>query len=80
MRRTLAVGLFVALILLALSPPVSAAVEDEGRGVDVETEEIGGYTWTKDIRVTRNTGEDTMPQVVVDASQNSHIIWQRQGY
>jgi len=53
---------------------------DESRGIDIETEQIGGYTWTKDLRITRNSAEDTMPQVVVDSSHNSHVVWQRSGY
>ncbi|TRO50755.1 hypothetical protein E2P61_08105, partial [Candidatus Bathyarchaeota archaeon] len=53
---------------------------DESRAIDIETEQIGGYTWTKDLRITRNSAEDTMPQVVVDASHNSHVVWQRSGY
>ena len=53
---------------------------DEDRAADVETEQIGGYTWTKDIRITRNSAEDIMPQVTVDQFHNSHIVWQRQGY
>ena len=41
---------------------------------------IGGATWTKDIRVTRNSAEDTLPQIAMDASDYAHIIWQRSGY
>jgi uncharacterized membrane protein len=55
-------------------------VDDPARAVEIETEEIGGYTWTLDQRITRNTAEDTMPQVTVDDAHNSHIVWQRSGY
>jgi len=42
----------------------------------VGTVQIGGITWTEDIRATRNGASDTVPQITVDAQQNAHIMWQ----
>ncbi|NIP35009.1 MAG: hypothetical protein GWN39_08665, partial [Thermoplasmata archaeon] len=47
-----------------LSQAAVAETEPGDRAVGIETEQIGGYTWTKDLRVTRNSAEDTLPQVV----------------
>ncbi len=80
MRRTFFALFLVSLLLLGLSQAAVAETEPGDRAVGIETEQIGGYTWTKDLRVTRNSAEDTLPQVVADADQNSHIIWQRSGY
>ena len=96
MKKLLILSIVLLFLLGAFSSAVMATAEDnqdggiesatagptytDDRGVDIETEQIGGYTWTKDIRITRNSAEDTMPQVVVDAAHNSHIIWQRSGY
>jgi uncharacterized membrane protein len=71
----------VTLILLSFGQSVSAVPDgSDSRAVETETESIGGYIWTKDLRITRNSAEDTMAQVVVDEFHNSHIIWQRSGY
>jgi uncharacterized membrane protein len=43
---------------------------------DIGTEVIGGRTWTTDIRVTRNGGQDHVPQITVDADHDAHILWQ----
>jgi PGF-CTERM protein len=40
------------------------------------TVNIGGITWTEDIRVTRNGAADKVPQVSVDAAHDAHIMWQ----
>jgi uncharacterized membrane protein len=81
MKRIIILSIVLLFLLGAFSPTVAASAEEgQDRAVDIETEQIGGYTWTKDIRITRNSAEDTMPQVVVDAAHNSHIIWQRSGY
>jgi uncharacterized membrane protein len=80
MERALAIIVLMVMLLLGFSPSANAMVDDPARAVEIETEEIGGYTWTLDQRITRNTAEDTMPQVTVDDAHNSHIVWQRSGY
>ncbi len=85
MRRIVIISIALLFLIGAFSPAMNVAGEsDQGgndsRGVDIETEQIGGYTWTKDLRITRNSADDTMPQVVVDGAHNSHIVWQRSGY
>ncbi len=64
-------GLMGAMILSSM-PVAYAAVTPQ----DVSTVQIGGITWTEDIRVTRNGAADTAPQITVDAQQNAHILWQ----
>ena len=79
MKRTLALVLTLLMLVTAFTPRATAAAGDE-RASDIDTEQIGGYTWTKDIRITRNAAEDIMPQVTCDQFHNSHIVWQRAGY
>lgn len=59
-------------MLLSALPAVSAAPTPTAVG----TINIGGITWTEDIRVTRNGGADTAPQITVDAQHDAHILWQ----
>jgi uncharacterized membrane protein len=80
MNRAIVTSVLLVILLIGLWPSANAMVDGSDRDVDIETEEIGGYTWTKDLRITRNNAEDTMPQVTVDDNQNSHIVWQRSGY
>ncbi len=54
--------------------------DGDARLPEDDYEMIGGTTWTKDIRITHNSADDNLPQVVVDASDMAHIIWQRSGY
>ena len=61
-----------------VSASASVADVDGDRSIPVEI--IGGTTWTPDIRITRNSADDSLPQVVVDDANKAHIIWQRSGY
>ena len=67
----IALGLVGSMVLSAF-PPVAAAPTPTAVG----TIDIGGITWTEDIRVTRNGGADTRPQITVDAQHDAHIMWQ----
>jgi uncharacterized membrane protein len=95
MRRIIILSIVLLFLVGAFAPSMNAVAASTGdeleeaeagptftdsRGVDIETEQIGGYTWTKYIRITRNSADDTMPQVVVDSAHNSHVVWQRSGY
>jgi len=95
MKRIVVLSIVLLFLVGAFAPSMNAAAGSTGegieeaeagptftdsRGVSIETEQIGGYTWTKSLRITRNSADDTMPQVVVDSGHNSHVVWQRTGY
>ena len=70
----------MATLLMVSSSASMAGVDGDRRIPPGDTDIIAGATWTEDIRVTRNSAQDTLPQVVMDASAYAHIIWQRSGY
>ena len=78
-RHTLACFLLSVLVIASSSAASSGEAGDPRVSGD-ETDIIGNTTWTKDIRITRNSGQDTEPQIVVDSEDDAHIIWQRMGY
>ena len=74
MRKTLLVYASVAVLIGStfIFPAIPAAPTPNA----ITTEVIGGRTWTSDIRVTRNGGQDHVAQVTVDADHDAHILWQ----
>jgi len=74
MSRHLAACVLIVVLLLA-----STYTTGEDGDRHVEQEVIDGQKWTKDLRITYNSAEDTMPQIVVDSQENAHIIWKRSG-
>ncbi len=74
MTRHLAACVLIVVLLLAST---SVTGEDGDRSVEQET--IGGRQWTVDLRITRNSADDSLPQIVVDSSDVAHIIWRRSG-
>ncbi len=74
MRQTFVVYLCAAALLgtIFIFPAVAAAPTTTAIGTEV----IGGRTWTTDIRVTRNGGQDHNPQITVDADHDAHVLWQ----
>ena len=79
MTRHAIVCVLMATLLMA-SASASLAEVDGEEALPISIGPPWGNVWTKDLRITRNSAEDTMPQIVIDASRNSHIIWQRSGY
>ncbi|MCK5254190.1 MAG: hypothetical protein KAQ96_14625, partial [Thermoplasmata archaeon] len=75
--RTYTIVVILVTALMITSASASVADEDGDRKLPMETYPP---VWSRDLRITNNQVEDTMPQVTVDAAQNSHIVWQRSGY
>src|SRR5262245_6319679 len=75
MRKTLTAYLSAAVMIgtIFILPGFATASPTP---LDIGTEVIGGRTWTTDIRVTRNGGQDHVPQITVDADHDAHILWQ----
>jgi uncharacterized membrane protein len=80
MTRNLLACVLIITLLLTSASATSAGDGGNDRFSDDELEVIDGTKWTKDIRITRNSADDNLPQIVVDDSEIAHIIWQRAGY
>ena len=75
MRRYSIVFILVTTLMIA-SASASVAEVDGERSIPPTYQDL----WSKDLRITKNPAEDTMPQVTVDSDQNVHMVWQRSGY
>ena len=77
MTRCVVAWVLITVLLMVSGSTSMAEGDGDARLPEDDYEMIGGTTWTKDIRITHNSADDNLPQVVVDASDMAHLIWQR---
>ena len=77
MRRLVSFIIVLAFGFGALTAPVLASATSGPRVVARDEATPDGLYWCNDYRLTENPSEDRIPQIVVDATGISHVIWFR---
>jgi uncharacterized membrane protein len=77
MRKLLALVVVLAFGSGMFSVPILAGASAGPRTVSRDEATPDGLYWCNDYRLTDNPSEDRIPQIVVDATGISHVIWFR---